>query len=52
MSGKLMGTLNVTNLFWGYKGEPRSFEVIPVAGIGAFHSFNNSKYGNVNALDS
>ena len=50
MSGKLMGTLNVSNLFWGYKGEPRSFEVIPVAGIGAFHSFNNSKYGNVNAL--
>lgn len=50
MSGKLMGTLNVSNLFWGYKGEPRSFEVIPVAGIGAFHSFNNSKFGNVNAL--
>ena len=49
-SGKLMGTLNVSNLFWGYKGEPRSFEVIPVAGIGAYHSFNNSKYGNVNAL--
>ena len=52
MSGKFMGTINATNLFCGYKGEPRTFEVIPLAGIGAYHSFNNKGQDsrNINAL--
>ncbi len=50
LSGKFMGTINATNLFLGYKGEPRSFEIIPLAGIGAYHSFNNKGAQNLNAL--
>ena len=49
-SGKIMGTLNATNLIYGYAGEPRFFEVIPVAGVGALHSFNNNNLKNLNAL--
>lgn len=37
-SGKFIGTINATNLFLGYKGEPRKFEIIPLAGIGGYHS--------------
>ena len=48
-SGKFIGTINATNLFLGYKGEPRKFEIIPLAGIGAYHSFNLHN-GNLNAL--
>ena len=33
----LLTTWNCSNLFGGYKGEPRLFEVIPVAGIGWSH---------------
>ena len=33
----------------GYKGEPRKFEIIPLAGIGGYHSFNLHN-GNLNAL--
>ncbi len=46
----LLGTINATNLFLGYKGEPRVFEVIPVAGIGALHSFNAHGGKNVNTF--
>lgn len=44
------GTVNATNLFCGYKGEPRLFEVVPVAGIGVQHSFNAHGEKNVNAF--
>lgn len=33
----LLNTLNLNNMFWGYKGEPRLFEVETVAGIGWMH---------------
>ena len=49
-SGKFIGTINATNLFLGYKGEPRTFEVIPVYGLGWAHSFGTSN--NWNALTS
>ena len=50
MNTSLIGTVNLNNWFSGYKGEPRAFEVIPVAGLGWGHSFG-SDY-NWNALTS
>ncbi|MDE5571631.1 MAG: OmpA family protein [Prevotella sp.] len=35
----LLGTFNLSNLFAGYKGEPRSFEVIALGGFGWAHGF-------------
>ena len=35
----LMGTFNLSNLFGGYKGEPRAFEVIALGGFGWNHDF-------------
>lgn len=40
------GTVNLTNLFWGYNGKPRTFEVGTVTGLGWFHTFNPSKYAD------
>ncbi len=45
----VLGTLNLNNWFSGYKGEPRSFEVIPVAGFGWGHAFGD---GQANYLTS
>lgn len=42
----LLGKLNVTNLFWGYKGEPRLFEVEAVAGAGWGHNYNGGASDN------
>jgi len=36
------GTLNLSNLFAGYKGSPRPFEVGIVAGMGWLHSYSPS----------
>ncbi len=44
----LLGTANLSNLFAGYKGEPRPFEVIALGGFGWGHSFPE----NGNALVS
>ena len=33
------GTVNLTNLFWGYKGTPRFFEVSTIVGTGWVHTF-------------
>ena len=33
------GTVNFTNLFHGYKGLPRTFEVVGIAGVGWWHTF-------------
>lgn len=33
--------VNMTNLFCGYKGSPRTFEVSTVAGLGWLHSWSN-----------
>ena len=38
----LIGTVNLNNWFGGYKGEPRFFEVIPVAGLGWGHIFGGN----------
>src|SRR5574344_1326208 len=38
----LLATINLSNWFGGYKGEPRSFEVIPVFGFGWAHSFTSN----------
>lgn len=46
----LIGTVNLNNLFAGYKGEPRKFEIIALGGFGWGHGFG---YGQkVNALTS
>ena len=38
----LLGTVNLSNLF-GYKGEPRCFEVIGLGGFGWGHRYGNSE---------
>lgn len=38
-SVSLLGQLNLTNMFCGYLGEPRNFEVIANAGIGYIHNY-------------
>lgn len=43
----LNGTLNLSNLFWGYKGTPRVFEVKTNTGLGWLHKW---KSGGDNAL--
>lgn len=35
----LLGNINLVNLFWGYKGTPRLFEVEAVAGVGWGHHY-------------
>lgn len=35
------GLLNMSNLFSGYKGSPRTFEVVGVLGCGWFHTYGN-----------
>ncbi|HJC92686.1 MAG TPA: OmpA family protein [Candidatus Phocaeicola excrementigallinarum] len=39
------GKINLNNLFGGYLGEPRLFEVEAIMGIGWGHDFMNSGYG-------
>lgn len=39
LNTSLLGTVNMSNLFGGYKGEPRAFEVIGVYGMGWGHAF-------------
>lgn len=42
----LNGTWNFSNMFAGYKGEPRCFEVIGITGLGWMHSFPTSDYND------
>ena len=46
LSLDLMGTFNMSNLFAGYKGEPRPFEVIGLYGFGWEHDFNHLPKSN------
>lgn len=46
----LLGTFNLSNLFAGYPGEPRAFEVIALGGFGWEHGFNH--ISKVNAINS
>ena len=39
----LLGTVNLSNLFGGYKGEPRAFEVSALYGLGWMHVFTSNK---------
>ncbi len=46
----LLATFNLMNAFAGYKGEPRKFEVIALAGAGWVHQFGTvSKANGLNA---
>ena len=40
-SASLLGQLNLTNMFCGYLGEPRNFEIIANAGIGYIHNYTD-----------
>ena len=39
----LIATANLSNMFGGYKGEPRSFELIGLGGFGWGHRYGNSE---------
>ena len=55
MNVGLIGTVNLSNWFAGYKGEPRLFEVVPVFGFGWGHKFCTAAGDNekeLNALTS
>ena len=43
---RLLGTFNLSNLFSGYPGEPRKFEVIALAGPGWMHTFGGASKNN------
>lgn len=42
----LLGTINLTNWFGGYPGEPRAVELIGIYGLGWGHLFGNNKFYN------
>ena len=42
----LLGTFNLSNLFAGYSGEPRDFELIALGGFGWAHEFNHLSKAN------
>ena len=53
MNTSLLGTVNFSNWFGGYKGEPRVFEVYGLYGIGWGHVFGTpSKYTHDNTFTS
>lgn len=53
MNTSLLGTVNLSNWFGGYKGEPRLFEVSAVGGLGWGHVFGHpSEDYNDDALTS
>ena len=52
MNVGLISTINLSNWFGGYKGEPRLFEVIPVYGLGYGHMFGLKDDSHASALTS
>jgi len=46
----MLGNFNLSNIFGGYKGTPRKFEVEAVAGPGWFHSFNSGENNDYSAM--
>lgn len=42
----LLGTTNFSNWFGGYKGQPRTFEIVGVYGLGYGHIFGTTSYKN------
>ncbi len=49
MNLDLMGTFNLSNLFAGYKGTPRAFEVVALGGFGWSHAFGVEKSNAINS---
>ena len=47
MNTSLVATVNFSNWFAGYKGEPRTFEFVPVFGFGWGHTFGTEENFNV-----
>ena len=47
MNTSLIATVNFSHLFAGYKGEPRTFEFVPVFGFGWGHTFGTEDNFNV-----
>ena len=45
LNTQLLGTVNLSNWFGGYKGTPRLFEVTALYGLGWGHSFCNASKG-------
>lgn len=46
----LLGTANLMNMFAGYKGQPRFFEVIALGGFGWTHAFGTAtRYNGINS---
>lgn len=41
LNTSLLGTVNLSNWFGGYQGEPRAFELVFVGGFGWGHAFGN-----------
>lgn len=53
MNTSALGTVNLSNLMGGYRGEPRAFEVTALYGLGWGHVFgNSSKVNHDNTLTS
>lgn len=52
LNTSLLGTFNLSNLFSGYKGDPRFFEVTAVYGLGWGHWFNADYKHDVNRMTS
>ena len=51
LNSSLLGTVNFTNWFGGYPGEPRRFEVVGLYGLGWGHLFGHPyNYGEEEAL--
>jgi len=46
MNLSLLGTFNLSNLFCGFKGEPRKFELIALGGFGWGHQFGGAVKAN------
>ena len=52
INSSALATINFSNWVGGYKGEPRTFEVIGLYGLGWLHTFNNKGLKNDNVLTS
>ena len=52
LNTSLLGTFNLSNLFAGYKGDPRFFEVSAVYGLGWGHVFNADSKDDMNRMTS
>ncbi len=52
LNTSLLGTVNLSNWFGGYKGQPRCFEIIGLYGLGWGRTFNNHGANNLNTMIS